>query len=186
MNFLERYKADIVSAVESIDMDGVIEIIELFKQTRARRGSIFVCGSTESASRASQVLSNMLLQASFDQPERFRILALGNGSPESESDREHISKDRLYVEQLKNFAEPGDVVVAISASSNSPCILRALEYGKSIGCRTAALTGSDGGKVGALAHITIQVGSTQAGTLEDTHAVICHMIGSYFLEVDPC
>jgi D-sedoheptulose 7-phosphate isomerase len=186
MNFLERYKADLMSAVESIDLHEVIEVIELFKQTRARRGCIFVCGSTASASTASRVLSNMLMQSIFDQAARFRILALGNGSSESESDREHISKDRLFVEQLKNFAEPGDVVVAISASSDSQCILRALEYGASIGCRTVALTGSDGGKVGILADLTIHVGSTQADTLEDAHAVICHMIGSYFLDFDLC
>jgi D-sedoheptulose 7-phosphate isomerase len=184
MNFLERYKADIMSAVESIDIHEVIEVIELFKQTRARRGNIFVCGSTASASTASRVLSNMLLQSVFDQAVRFRILALGNGSPESESDREHLSKDRLFVEQLKNFAEPGDVVVAISASNNSPCILRALEYGASIGCRTVALTGSDGGKVSILADFTIHVESTQERTLEDAHSVICHMIGSYFLDFD--
>ena len=175
-----------MSAVESIDIHEVIEVIELFKQTRARRGNIFVCGSTASASTASRVLSNMLMQSVFDQAVRFRILALGNGSPESESDREHLSKDRLFVEQLKNFAEPGDVVVAISASNNSPCILRALEYGASIGCRTVALTGSDGGKVSTLADITIHVESTQADTLEDAHAVICHMIGSYFLDFDLC
>jgi len=60
--------------------------------------------------------------------------------------------------------QPGDVVVAISASSNSQCILRALEYGASIGCRTVALTGSDGGKVSTLADITIHVESTQADT----------------------
>jgi D-sedoheptulose 7-phosphate isomerase len=186
MNFLERYKADIISAIESIDTDEVIEVIELFKQTRAGRGSIFVCGSTGTASTASRDLSNMLMQSVFDQTARFRILALGSGSTESESDREHISKDRLFVEQLKNFAEPGDVVVAISASSTSQCILRALEYGASIGCRTVALTGSDGGKLSILADITIHVGSTQADTLEDAHAVICHMIGSYFLDFDLC
>jgi D-sedoheptulose 7-phosphate isomerase len=184
MNFPERYKADIVSAVESIDIHEVNEVIELFKQTRARGGRIFVCGRTVSASAASRVLSDRLMRSSFDQTARFRILALGDGLPESESEREHMSKDRLFVEQLKNFAEPGDVVVAVNASSNSPCILRALEYSASIGCRTVALTGLDGGKVSALADITIHVGSTQADTVEDAHVVICHMIGSYFLEFD--
>ena len=182
VNFPERYKADIVSAVESIDIHEVIEVIELFKQTRARGGRIFVCGSTGSASAASRVLCDMLMRSGFDQAARFRILALGDGSPESE--REHISKDRLFVEQLKNFAEAGDVVVAINASSNSPCILRALEYSASIGCRTVTLTGLDGGKASTLADITIHVGSTQAGIVEDAHVVICHMIGSYFLEFD--
>ena len=76
-------------------------------------------------------------------------------------------------------------MVAISASSDSQCILRALEYGASIGCRTVALTGSDG-RQGKYADITVHVGSTEADTLEDARDQICHMIGSYFLDFDLC
>jgi D-sedoheptulose 7-phosphate isomerase len=184
MNFAERYKADIVSAVESIDLDEIVDVIELFKQTRARGGKIFVCGKTGSALTAARVLSDMIMRSSFDRAARFRILALRDGPPQSDSNRESISDDRLFVEQLKNFAEPGDVVVGISASETSPCVLRALEYGASIRCRTVALTGLEGGRLSNLANITIHVGSTHVGTVEDTHVVICHMIGSYFLEFD--
>ena len=143
-----------------------------------------MCGGTGSASAASKVLSDMLMRSNFDQATRFRILALGDSFPESESEKEHLGKDRLFVEQLKNFAEPGDVVVAINASSNAPCILRALEFSASIGCRTVALTGLDDDKASTLADITIHVGSTQADTVEDAHVMICRMIGSYFLEFD--
>ncbi len=67
----------------------------------------------------------MLMQSIFDQAARFRILALGNGSPESESASEHISKDRLIVEQLKNFAEPGTswLQLAPLATHNVSCEL---------------------------------------------------------------
>lgn len=184
MNFPERYKADIVSAVESIDLDKVIEIIDLFKQARAQGRNIFVCGNTRSADRASRVLCDMVMRSSFERPARFRILALDDRTTASDADPEGVATERLLVEQLKNFAESGDVVVGISAPNKSAPLLRALEYAATIGCKTVALTGLDGGKLAAQANITIHVDSTHLRTVEDTHAIICHMIGSYFLEFD--
>jgi D-sedoheptulose 7-phosphate isomerase len=184
MNFPQRYKADIVSAVESIDLDKVIEIIELFKQARTHGRNIFVCGNTRSASAASRVLCDMVTRSSFERPARFRILALDDRTPELDGNGEAGCMERLLVEQLKNFAEPEDVVVGISAPDNSLPILRALEYAAWIGCKTVAFTGLDGGKLASQANIAIHVGSTHLGTVEDTHVIICHMIGSYFLEFD--
>jgi D-sedoheptulose 7-phosphate isomerase len=182
MNFPERYKADIVSAVESIDLDKVIEIIDLFKQARAQGRNIFVCGNTRSAYAASRVLCDMVMRSSFERPARFRILALDDRTPDEYP--EGVGAERFLVEQLKNFAEPGDTVVGISAPNNSIPILRALEYAARISCKTVAFTGLDGGKLAAQANIAIHVGSTHLGTVEDTHVIICHMIGSYFLEFD--
>ena len=62
-----------------------------------------------------------------------------------------VSYECVFAEQLKNFAEPDDLVLAISGSGNSPNVLRAIEYANSIGCRTIALTGRDGGKLGPMA-----------------------------------
>lgn len=183
MNFPQRYKADIVSAVESIDLDKIIEIIELFKNARAHGRNIFVCGNSRSASAASRVLCDMVTRSSFERPARFRILALDDRTPELDGNPESHS-ERLLVEQLKNFAEPDDVVVGISAPDNSIPILRALEYAAWIGCKTVAFTGLDGGKLAAQANIAVHVDSTHLGTVEDTHVIICHMIGSYFLEFD--
>ena len=126
----------------------------------------------------------MVMRSSFERPARFRILALDDRTPVSDLDPEGTGAERLLVEQLKNFAEPGDIVVGISAPNNSVPILRALEYAARIGCKTVAFTGLDGGKLAAEASITIHVASTHLGTVEDTHVIICHMIGSYFLEFD--
>jgi len=186
MNFPERYKADIVSAVESINLDKVVEIIELFKQARARGRNIFVCGNTRNASAAARVLCDMVTRSSFERPARFRILALDDRTPALEVSQEGACPERLLVEQLKNFAEPGDIVVGISAPDKSLPISRALEYAARIGCKTVAFTGLDGGKLAAQANIAIHVDSTNLGTVEDTHVIICHMIGSYFLEFDRC
>ena len=86
------------------------------------------------------------------------------------------------VEELKNFAEPGDLYMAISGSGNSPNVVRAMEYANSIGCRTLALTGRDGGRLGALANLNIHVPEPHMGRIEDAHHIICHMICYSFMD----
>ena len=182
MNFPARYKADIVSAVESIDLEKIVEAIELFKHARARRRNIFVGGGTRSAAAAARILCDMITRASFERPARFRAFALEDRASEPESQEGTVTSEKVFVEELKNFVESGDVVVGISASENAPAILRAFEYAASIGCKIVAFTGLEGGKWAAFANIVIPVGSTHFWTVEDTHLIICHMIGSYFLE----
>ena len=72
--------------------------------------------------------------------------------------------------------------MCISGSGNSPNVLRAMEYANSIGCKTIALTGRDGGKLGPLAKLHIQVGVPHMGRIEDAHMIVCHMIAYHFME----
>jgi D-sedoheptulose 7-phosphate isomerase len=72
--------------------------------------------------------------------------------------------------------------MCISGSGNSPNVIRAMEYANSIGCKTLALTGRDGGKLGPLAQLNIQVDAPHMGRIEDAHMIVCHMIGYYFMD----
>jgi D-sedoheptulose 7-phosphate isomerase len=184
MNFPARYKADIVCAVESIDIDEIAKVIELFKQTRVGGRNIFICANTSSGCTASRVVSDLMTRSSVGKPARFRVLPLHNGHNESGYEEEIPQGAQSFVEQLKSFVKPDDVVVGISASGDALPIVKALDYSTRSGCKTVALTGSDGGKLSALADVTVHVASTHPGTVEDTHVIICHMIGSYFLEFD--
>ncbi len=95
-----------------------------------------------------------------------------------------MSYDSVFVEPLRNFAEPDDIFMAISGSGNSPNVLRAMEYANETGCKTLALTGRDGGKLGAMANLdNIQVPVPHMGRIEDAHMIVCHMICYYFMEV---
>src|SRR5215469_10040903 len=111
MNFPARYKADIVSAVESIDLEKIVEAIELFKHARARRRNIFVCGGSRAASAAARILCDMITRASFERPARFRAFALDDRASEPETQEAAARSESVFVEELKNFVEPGDVVV---------------------------------------------------------------------------
>jgi len=124
----------------------------------------------------------MVKGASYGRPRRFRILALTDSVSTLTAYANDVSYEAVFVEQLKNFAQPGDLVVGISGSGNSANVLRAIEYGNSIGCRTLALTGRDGGRLAPLAQLTIHVPEPHMGRIEDAHLVVCHMIAYRFME----
>jgi D-sedoheptulose 7-phosphate isomerase len=87
----------------------------------------------------------------------------------------------VFVEQLAGLLQRADVVIAISASGNSPNLLRAVDYANGLGAATIALVGFDGGKLASLAHVSILV-KTQLGyygPVEDVQLAITHILTSY-------
>jgi D-sedoheptulose 7-phosphate isomerase len=182
MNFAEEYKTHLLDAVQQIDVEKVEQAIDWFREARDHGRRIFVCGNGGSASTASHFACDMLKGASFNRPSRFRILALTDSLPTLTAYSNDVSYDCVFAEQLRNFAEPGDLFMGISTSGNSPNVLRAIEYAESAGCRTIALTGRNGGKLGPLAQLNIQVDVPHVGRIEDAHMIICHMICYSFMD----
>ena len=184
MDYAGQYKVQILEAIQSIDLAKVRQAIQIFRAARTHGRRIFVCGAGGTDSMAPQFLCDLVKEASFNRSSRFRILALSDQSPKISSHADDIAKERVFVEQLKNFAEPEDVVMGICTSGSSPDVVNALEYASWIGCRTIAVTGSDGGKLAEIAELNIQVPVTHQGSIEDAHVIICHMIGYYFVDAD--
>jgi len=180
-DFAVQYKTDLVKALDSIDLSSVSQAIEILKKARDNNRHIFVCGNGGSASTASHFVTDMVKGASYNRSARFRIMALTDSMPTITAYSNDVGFDCVFVEQLKNFAEAGDVLIAISGSGNSPNVICATEFAKSAGCMTIALTGRDGGKLGALAELQIQAAEPHMGRIEDSHLIICHMICYYFM-----
>ena len=183
MTFTEQYRADLHQAIDSVDAAKVEEAIEWFRGARDAGKHIFVCGNGGSASTASHFACDVVKGASYQRERRFRIMALTDQMPTLTAYANDVSYDSVFVEPLRNFATSGDLFMAISGSGNSPNVLRAMECANATGCKTIALTGRDGGKLGALAQLNIQVPATHMGRIEDVHLMICHMICYYFMEV---
>ncbi|MGH9558980.1 MAG: D-sedoheptulose-7-phosphate isomerase [Bryobacteraceae bacterium] len=180
--FPARYRERLLSTMNSIDLDQVAQAVTWFESARKDGRAIFVAGNGGSAATASHFVCDMAKGASFGQPSRFRIQALHESIPTLTAYSNDLSFAESMAEQLKNFARPGDIYMAISGSGNSPSVVRAMEYAGSIGCRTLALTGRDGGRLGALAELNIQVSEPHMGRIEDAHHAICHMICYSFME----
>jgi D-sedoheptulose 7-phosphate isomerase len=182
MLYPQQYQRELHKALDTIDLDNVARAIEILTRARDEGRRIFVCGNGGSASTASHFATDLVKGASFGRTPRFRVMALTDSLPTITAYSNDVSYECVFVEQLKNFAEPGDVVVAISGSGNSLNVVRVVEYANSIGCRSIALTGRDGGQLGPLAELNIQIPQQHMGRIEDLHMVVLHMIGYYFMD----
>jgi D-sedoheptulose 7-phosphate isomerase len=181
-SFPQLYKAHLLRAIETVDLERVNQAIEILRTARDEDRRIFVCGNGGSAATSSHFVCDMVKGASYKRSKRFRIMALTDSLPTITAYSNDVNYDCVFVEQLKNFAEPGDVLMAISGSGNSPNVLRAVEYANSIGCTTIALSGRDGGKLGPLARLNIQASNPHMGRIEDVHMMVMHMICYYFMD----
>ncbi|HZN63889.1 MAG TPA: SIS domain-containing protein, partial [Tepidisphaeraceae bacterium] len=85
--------------------------------------------------------------------------------------------------QLENYARPGDIVLVMSVSGNSPNVVKAVEWAKRHGVFTAALVGGKRGRLAEIADEPIVIDSQHYGRVEDAHMAICHMLCYAFMEI---
>lgn len=180
--FIEGYVEDNKRLLASIDPVAMARIIELFGEARDAGKCIYAIGNGGSASTASHFVNDMGKGASVGREKRFKTVPLTDNVEWMTALSNDISYDDVYVEQLKNFAEEGDVLLAISGSGNSENVLRAVEYANSVGCHTIGFTGFGGGKLKDLAKDVIVVESDHMGRVEDLHLILQHMICYWYME----
>jgi D-sedoheptulose 7-phosphate isomerase len=182
MSFATEYKSKLFRALDTIDLPKVEEAIELLRRARDEGRRVFICGNGGSAASANHFACDIVKGASYQRDKRFKIMALSDSIPTMTAYANDVGYEHVFVEQLKNFAEPGDVVMAISGSGNSPNVVHAIEYGNQIGCKTIGLTGFSGGKLAAAAQLNIHVADDHMGRCEDGHMIVLHMIGYCFMD----
>ena len=90
--------------------------------------------------------------------------------------------ENIFLQQLQTQAKSGDVLVSISASGNSPNIIKAVNWANSNNIQTVGLSAFDGGKLSKLVNLNIHVPTKvgEYGPAEDLHMVICGLVGSFF------
>jgi D-sedoheptulose 7-phosphate isomerase len=179
------YREQLRKTLDALPVDRIATAIEWFDEARANRRHIFVCGNGGSAATASHFVCDVVKGASYQREARFRMMALNDSVSTMTAYSNDVNYECVFTEQLKNFAEPGDILLVISGSGNSPNVVKAVEYANSVGCKTIALTGRDGGKLAHIAQLNVQVTEPHMGRIEDAHMIICHMIGYYFMERSP-
>ena len=184
MSFPADYKTRLLGAIDTVDLDKVEQVIRVLGEARDKGRRIFVCGNGGSAATANHFACDMVKGASYGRKKRFKIMALSEQIPTITAYSNDIGYDVVFSEPLRNFAQPDDVVMAISGSGNSPNVLRAIEHANAIGCYTIGLTGKDGGKLGPLVKLGVNVNDLHMGRIEDGHMIICHMICYHFMDTD--
>lgn len=143
---------------------------------------VFICGNGGSGSNSSHFCEDLgkstLRREDFtnDSVKRLKVLSLTDNTPYILAWGNDEGFDRVFVEQLKNFASPDDVLIAISGSGNSPNILNAVEWGNRHNLRTWGITGYSGGKLKSLGTNNLHVPLDDMGMVESIHLVLFHWI----------
>lgn len=181
--YIRAYKEKSIDIQKTVSAAGIAELIELLHIAREGKKQIFTCGNGGSAATASHFANELGKGASHGREKKFRILSLTNDVSWITSLANDLSYDQIFVEQLKNYAEPDDLLIAFSGSGNSANVIQAIEWGNDHQLITIGLTGRPGGKLGRLARHTIFVESSHTGHIEEGHFLIQHLVGYYFMEV---
>ena len=182
MSFSSEYKFKLIETLDTINTTKVDQVIEVFRKVREEDRQIFVFGNGGSAATANHFACDIVKGASYGRENRFRIMALSEQIPTITAYSNDFGYDVVFLEQLRNFARRGDIVMAISSSGNSPNVVRAIEYANEIGCYTIGLSGCSGGKLGEMAKLNVHVDDHHVGRAEDGHMIICHMIAYHFID----
>lgn len=176
--FLERVGQELLR----VEPDEIKRLADLMYDCFERGRFIFVCGNGGSGSNSSHFCEDIgkctLRREDFDNDnkKRVRIMSLTDNTPYILAWANDEGFERVFAEQLKNLASPGDLLIAISGSGNSPNILRAVEWANKHGLTTFGCTGFSGGKLRTLAQHTFHVPIDDMGIVESIHLAAFHWI----------
>jgi D-sedoheptulose 7-phosphate isomerase len=184
--FAKDYIKGLKDVLDRIPLGPIDEIIQAIELAQNERRQIFVIGNGGSAATASHMMNDLCkgtLGHKGDAPwPRLRVIALTDNVSLMTAWANDTDYNHVFSEPLKNLAQRGDLLVAISASGNSPNILAAVDAAKQIGVKVIGLTGFGGGKLAKLADISFVVPSDGYGPVEDVHMILDHIITSYLYE----
>jgi D-sedoheptulose 7-phosphate isomerase len=173
---IEHYWHELASTIQAMPFDMLTKAAELLLDCYRRGSTVFILGNGGSAATASHFACDLAKGTQVIGLPAFRVISLSDNVPLMSAWANDTNYDRIFAEQLATLIRPADIVIAISASGNSPNILAAAKMARQSGAITLALTGQDGGKLSRLADCTIYVPSQSIEQVEDAHLVIAHSL----------
>jgi D-sedoheptulose 7-phosphate isomerase len=176
MELVDRYLTELEDVIRRLSRADIAAVAEaLLAAWRARR-QVFILGNGGSAATASHMMNDLNKYASVPGRPRFRALALTDNVPFMTAVGNDQSYAEIFVEPLQNLLQPGDTVIAISASGNSPNVVRAVEYARAQGATVIGFCGQPGGRLAQLADLRVIVPSDRIGQQEDGHLILNHVL----------
>ena len=179
---MKNYVDSLNQTLNNLPFDKINDIINVLIKANKEKRQIFVFGNGGSAATSSHLTTDLGKGASDLLPNRFRCLSLNDNSAWMTAIGNDYSYDDVFLCQLKNFAQPGDVVLTMSVSGSSPNLVKAFEWAKDYGLETIALIGGKKGKLSEIAKHVAVIDSKHYGIVEDAHMVISHLICYAFME----
>ena len=180
--FAKSYLSYLQTLLGNVDAGEVAGFIQVLLDARERGSTVFFIGNGGSASTASHFANDIAIGTN-DYEKPFRVLSLTDNAAILTAIGNDFGFEEIFVRQLKVLGKTGDVVVAISASGNSPNLIKAFEYALSAGIHTLAITAFDGGRLKKMADsgVHIVTGPKEYGPAEDIHMILDHLVGAFLM-----
>ena len=173
-----EYFQDLTTLLGQVDPGEVDALLEALLDAYHKKRFVFIVGNGGSAANASHLCEDLGKGTlrDFEGQKRLKVMSLTDNVPYILAWANDEGYERIFVEQLKNFAEPGALLIAISGSGNSANVLRAVEYANAHGMATFGMTGYDGGQLQRIAQQSLHVPSHNMGAVEAVHGVVLHYL----------
>ena len=182
MKYAIEYVDELRRALAGLDPAAIGTAVSWLKEAREEGRTVFVCGNGGSAAIASHIVVDLLKGASYGRSSRFKIIGLSDNVATITAYANDVDFDCVFVEQLRNFARQGDILLAISGSGNSQNVLNAVGYAQTVGCRTIGMTKAGSGALKDRVDLALGVPGDHMGRLEDGFMVMGHIISYAFME----
>lgn len=169
-------------ALDTIQPFQLVPLIETLREAHRQDRQIFAIGNGGSASNASHFAVDLGKGASDVLERRFRVMSLTDNVSWITALGNDYNYSDVFWRQLANYARPGDVLIGISVSGNSPNVVKAFEWAGQHELHTIALVGSKQGRMAELARQVVTVGDTHYGRVEDVQMHILHILCYAFWE----
>lgn len=173
---IQNYLAGLKKCLEAIAVEKITRIADVIYEAYEQNKQIFIMGNGGSAATASHFACDINKGVSFDLRKRFKVICLNDNIPTMLAYANDIAYEDIFVEQMKNLFNPGDVVIGISASGNSINVLKAIGFANENGGKTIGLTGFDGGKLGKIACLSLIIPVGDMQQVEDSHLIVTHIL----------
>jgi D-sedoheptulose 7-phosphate isomerase len=174
--FANNYLNGLKELFESLDLDPFEKIVQVILKAYDEGKNIFVMGNGGSGSTASHFACDINKGCCFDLEKKFKMICLNDNLPTLLALSNDASFELVFVEQMKNFFNKGDLVIGISGSGNSQNVLNAIDYAKKNGGITMGLSGFSGGKLSQMVDIPFVATIDDMQKVEDVHMIVVHMI----------
>jgi len=182
--YISSYFKHLTQILSELDLSSIEKFIGLLLSARKEGKNVYFIGNGGSAATASH-FANDLAIGTRSKKLPFKVMSLIDNSSVITAIGNDYGYEQVFVKQLEACLGSGDLLVAISASGNSPNILKAVEYTKENNGITIGLTGFDGGELKKIVDHVIHVPTVKGdyGPVEDVHMILDHVVGNYLMQM---
>jgi D-sedoheptulose 7-phosphate isomerase len=164
--------------VQRTDLNALCRVVQQLRIARDNGATIYIAGNGGSAATASHWVNDLGKATKACGRKPLRVMSLSDNVSWLTALANDEGYERVFSGQLENFARAGDVLVVISASGNSPNLIKAVELAKLRGVVTIGLLGFDGGALKTQVEEYLWIPSAKGtyGLVESGHSLLCHIL----------